>query len=855
MKFKNMSDILLGKELNEKILKGVNLIADAVAISLGPLGRTAIIKENNRKPMISKDGITIAKAIKLNDKFEALGADILKQASESTLTSCGDGPQPLYAKVLTPFGWKEMRNLQIGDTLCGTNNTFQKVLGIFPKGEKEVYEVETFDGRIAECSSDHLWKIKTYYGKEKTLTVQELYENGTFRVHNGNILNKYYIPISSVEFIEENELPLDPYFLGVLLGDGYLGGEYDQVEIALGLKDEYVLEKIKLPSKCFFSKTYDYKKHYIKVRINGVNEKNKSVIKGILRNLGLLGHTCCEKFIPPQYLFSSIENRRKLLEGLIDTDGHINKRGLFEFGTINKILYNDVISLCRSLGIPIYAYKVNRNGNSYSNTPIYRIYQMKGYTHGIKIKNIRKTDKKTEMMCIKVSNDDHLYITDDFIPTHNTTTSIVLARAIINKSQPYLVSGVHLSDFISGMNKAVKKTIEIIKEKSTPITTLEQIEQIATISANGDNSIGKLISIAVDKSGRDGAITIQESRSNETVLDVAEGFTFDSGLLANAFVNDPQRGSLRYEDCNILITDKSISTIDDILPSLKLAERDGKPFIIVAEQVEGQALAALIVNCSKGTMKVAAIKAPKYGEERRNLLADLATVIGATFISRESGINFNKIELKHFGNAKIVESNKFITTIVSTGKNQIQIDEKITGLKELIKSTESIIEAQKIQDRLNRLASCIAIIKVGGATEVEMIEKKHRIEDAISAVLAAQLKGIVAGGGSMFLRISKSLEGLECNNLAEKYGIEVVSQALQEPFRQIIKNSSLSFDLCLEKINSSEDWNLAYDVNKCLFGDLIKLGIIDPSKVLTNSLQNAFSAASTLLSSSVAIVE
>ncbi len=435
-----------------------------------------------------------------------------------------------------------------------------------------------------------------------------------------------------------------------------------------------------------------------------------------------------------------------------------------------------------------------------------------------------------------------------------TTTSMIIAKAIVEKAQQFLEQGQSPVDLKKGIDFATKEVVKILQSKSKPISTLEQIEQVATISANGDKGIGKLISIAVDKVGRDGAITIQESRSSETSLDVTEGFTFESGLLANPFITDERRGVCRYEDCLVLVTDRTISTIDEILPILELAARDGRPFVIVAEQVEGQALAALIMNAAKGTMKVTAIKAPYYGEERRNVLDDLAVILGAKFVSRESGLQFKYLQLKDLGTAKIVESSKLSTTIVSNGNAQVEVDKRIGTLKLQVENQPSIHEAQKVQSRVTRLSSGIAIIKVGGLTEVEMIEKKHRIEDALLAVSSAQSEGIIAGGGIALFRASlNNFDGLSD---IEDDGIWILKQAIREPFKKIIENAGFKYDEIFKDINQNDemfDWG--FDVMSGTHCNLINNGIIDPTKVTRTALENAVSAATTLLNSSVAIVE
>jgi len=435
-----------------------------------------------------------------------------------------------------------------------------------------------------------------------------------------------------------------------------------------------------------------------------------------------------------------------------------------------------------------------------------------------------------------------------------TTTSVILAHAILLKAQTHLAASVSPIELKRGIDLAVTNIVDMLKEKSRPVSTKEEIEQIATISANGDKGIGKLIGTAVDQVGKDGAISIQEAKSNETSLELSEGFRFDSGLLANAFVTDERRGMMKHDDCLILVTDRSVSTIDEILPALEIAARDSRPFIIVAEDISGQALAAMIMNSMKGSMKVAAIKAPRYGEERRNILSDLAISTGATFISRESGIQMRSVKLENFGTAQTIESNKFFTTIVGGNQDDEAVEKRIEALKQQMEQESSLKECEKIQERITRLASAVAIIKVGGLTEVEMIEKKHRVEDALEAVSSAQQEGIISGGSSALLRVGKRLE-LETENQEQQLGVDIVRQAIKEPFRKMVSNAGLSSDIYLEKIQNHTNPDSGLDVST---GDIVNMftyGIIDPFKVVRCALENAASAASTLLLTDHAIVE
>ncbi len=434
-----------------------------------------------------------------------------------------------------------------------------------------------------------------------------------------------------------------------------------------------------------------------------------------------------------------------------------------------------------------------------------------------------------------------------------TTTSTVLARAILREAQRYVVSGVSPIELQRGIMLAVKQITAKLTEMSTSITSIDDIAHIATISANNDNSIGQLISLAVDRVGQDGSITIEESRSVETSLDVTEGFRFDAGYCAGAFITDDRRGVMHYDDPLFLVTDHKISSVEQILPLLEMIAREGRPLVIVAEDLRGQALAAMIMNAMRGTMKVAGIKAPRYGEERRNILDDLATSTGATFITRESGTKLQDVKMSDLGTAKFIESAKYNTTIVGGNCDFHEIDKRIEALKNLIQQTDSIQECERIQERIVRLASGVAVIRVGGATEVEMTEKKHRIEDALEAVRSAQEEGIVSGGGIALLRAANNIE-IEAEADEQMLGVSIVKEACREPLRQMALNAGESPDLIISSVLSAGE-NEGWDFRLGKLTNLMESGIIDPVKVTRTALQNAASCAGTLITTNFGIIQ
>jgi len=434
-----------------------------------------------------------------------------------------------------------------------------------------------------------------------------------------------------------------------------------------------------------------------------------------------------------------------------------------------------------------------------------------------------------------------------------TTTSTVLARAIMEEAHRQVVAGAASIELKRGIDAAVEKIVENLGEMATPVSSEEQIASIATVSANGDKSIGTLIATAVDAAGKDGAITIEESRSLETSLDVVEGYQFLGGYVSSQFVNDQRRAAVTMTDALVLVTDATLSTIDEMLPLLEVAARDGRPLVIVAEEIEGQLLAALVMNVMRGQMKIVAIKPNHYGEERRNTLNDIALTTGATFISKDSGVRLNKVTLDHLGTCKSVEAFKGRTTLAGGGGDLSAIEERLTILRGEVSSTESLRDAERIQNRITQLASGIAIIRVGGATEIEVEEKRHRVEDALEAVRSAQEEGVVPGGGVALIRASENLE-LELENADQHLGASIVANASFAPIKQILANANISADLVISNLIAQEDKGVGFNVRSGQFEDLVNAGVIDPAKVTKQALINAASAAGTLLTTNCAVL-
>ena len=434
-----------------------------------------------------------------------------------------------------------------------------------------------------------------------------------------------------------------------------------------------------------------------------------------------------------------------------------------------------------------------------------------------------------------------------------TTTATVLARSIINEAQKYIVSGVSPIELKRGMDKTCEELIARLSENARPIRSVEDIQHIARISANNDKMVGDIVARAVDLAGKDGTVIIEEARSNKTSLNLIEGFKIDSGFAANAFMTDERRGICYFDNPLILVTDERLETVDEMLPLLEQVARDGRPLVIVAEEIEGQALAALIMNAIRGTMRIVGIKAPRYGEERKSILQDLAVSVGSTYISREAGIMFKDVKIEHLGSCKSIEVGKSITTFVGGKGEGEAVEERIENIKALLKQTDSDHESKMYNERITRLASGVSVIRVGGATDVEMTETKHRIEDALEAVKSAQRDGITAGGGIALLRARKGLE-LDFENSDQRLGHEILLKACEEPIRQLSRNCGVSEDIVLAKVETYED-DEGYDFRNLCETNMYHAGIVDPVKVTKTALRNAVSAASTLLNTNHAIIQ
>ncbi len=435
-----------------------------------------------------------------------------------------------------------------------------------------------------------------------------------------------------------------------------------------------------------------------------------------------------------------------------------------------------------------------------------------------------------------------------------TTTATVLAQAIVREGLKNVTAGANPMGLKRGIDKAVEVVVADLKKMSKSTKDKKEIAQVASIASNNDKTIGNLIAEAMEKVGKDGVITVEESKSAETVLDVVEGMQFDRGYLSPYFVTDAERMECVLEDAIILIHEKKISVMKDMLPLLEQVARSGKPFLIIAEDVEGEALATLVVNKLRGTLHCAAVKAPGFGDRRKAMLEDIAILTGGKAITEDLGIKLENIKLEDLGKAKKVVIDKDNTTIVEGAGKTAAIEGRIKQIRAQIEETTSDYDREKLQERLAKLAGGVAVIKVGAATETAMKEKKARVEDALNATRAAVEEGIVPGGGVALLRASAAVDGLKLEG-DEKVGAQIVRRALEEPIRQIVENAGLEGSVIVEKVKAEKVATRGFDAETLEFVDMIQAGIIDPTKVERVALENAASVASLLLTTEALITD
>ena len=436
-----------------------------------------------------------------------------------------------------------------------------------------------------------------------------------------------------------------------------------------------------------------------------------------------------------------------------------------------------------------------------------------------------------------------------------TTTATVLAQAIVKEGAKAVASGMNPMDLKRGIDKAVDAVVAELKANARKISKNDEIAQVGTISANGDSEIGRFLAEAMQKVGNEGVITVEEAKTAETELEVVEGMQFDRGYLSPYFITNQDKMRVEFEDPYVLIHEKKLSNLQAMLPVLEAVVQSGKPLVIIAEDVEGEALATLVVNKLRGGLKVAAVKAPGFGDRRKAMLEDIAILTGGTAISEDLGIKLENVTLEMLGRAKKVVIEKENTTIVDGAGSKAEIEGRVKQIKAQIEETTSDYDREKLQERLAKLAGGVAVIRVGGATEVEVKEKKDRVDDALHATRAAVEEGILPGGGVALLRAQKALDSIQTDNVDQKHGVEIVRRAIEAPVRQIAENAGAEGSIIVGKLREKADFAFGWNAQTDEYGDLFAQGVIDPAKVVRTALQDAASVAGLLVTTEAMIAE
>ena len=435
-----------------------------------------------------------------------------------------------------------------------------------------------------------------------------------------------------------------------------------------------------------------------------------------------------------------------------------------------------------------------------------------------------------------------------------TTTATVLAQAIVDEGMKYVAAGMSPMDLKRGIDKAVAAAIEQLHSLSKPTTTSKEVAQVGAISANSDHEIGDIIAEAMEKVGKEGVITVEDGKSLHNELEVVEGMQFDRGYLSPYFINNPDKQVALLENPYLLLVEKKISNIRDLLPILEQVAKSGRPLLIIEEDIEGEALATLVVNSIRGVLKTVAVKAPGFGDRRKAMLEDIAILTGGTVISSDVGLTLEKATLAELGSAKKVEVNKESTTIIDGAGKEDQIEARVKQIRAQMEETSSDYDREKLQERVAKLAGGVALIKVGAATEVEMKEKKARVEDALHATRAAVEEGVVAGGGVALIRAKQSIKDIKGDNPEQDAGIKIVLRAMEEPMRQIVRNAGDEPSVVVDRVANGKG-NFGFNAQTGEYGDMIEMGVLDPTKVTRTALQNAASVASLILTTECMIAD
>lgn len=850
-----------GPKLNQLVLDTLKQCSDIVGSSLGPGGRVVVIErqETQMAPLMTKDGVTIFRNLGFSDPTQQVIMEVAREPSIKTASDAGDGPQPLWSRILTPNGFVKMSDAKVGMEICGTNGTIQKILGVYPKGRREILQVELDQGRVVECCEDHLWTVKTLRGHSVTLTTKQL-ETG-LRSDSGTL--KYSIPNTVVNFASKQELPIDPYFLGVLIGDGSLC-DSGSIELSMGDNKEHIIGSLQeLGIQLSYTYSQD-KKFRVKIK--------EPKIRETLESLGLRNTNSYTKFIPQMYLMASVSDREALLQGLIDTDGYINTRGKFEFSTVSEQLATGFKFLCQSLGKNIYSrvHTREKDSGSYSDKDIFRFHELKGNAYGPRIKSIKRTGNFTEMQCIKVSNPDCLYVTDNFVTTHNTTSSTILSYSFVKYTQEFHKndSSVSPQRVMRIMEKMYSNIVVPEIQKLALKPSLEDNEgrrllhAVANISANGDKELADAVLECYDIVGDEGNVTILEENSSKFGYRVERvdgypvllGFEDCCGPFYDQFINDEQTQSSRIENPVFVLYHGKITDFSILIPVLTKLEveiQSGKikPAIVVVAHDFSQDVLANFAKNFKNGMKIFPLKTQVTGthNSQYEFLKDIAALTGGT-IADDLTLPLQDLELPHIGiGPTVVECGRFRTNIIGY-KDELLVLERVDELNKQYESVAtSDYDKTWLRERIAKLSSGIAKLVVLGSAGAVTKEKRDRAEDAICAVRGALKYGAVYGGGATLKHLAKVVvDAATEGTLEHRIALNVFAKALMEPVDRLFLNSGFLLPEQREEIIQQISSDNVFDLSNDKWVNPLETGILDSVPAVRDAIGNSLSTASLL---------
>lgn len=831
------------EETQKCLIEGLNYVANAVKCTAGPAGHTVVIERNNRMPIITKDGITVAKNLSPKDKKLKLGADLAISISQKQMDTVGDGCQPLWEKIVTPTGYITFKDVKEGDIIIGSDGKSQLVLKVYDKGEKPLVKLMFTGNESVVCSPDHMWTLKNNItGKYENKKVEEFFYDNFFDENTNTY--KWSLPPKPVVEFQSVPVKLNPFILGLCLANGKIDIDTTNNTVRIQFNTEYSENRDKLLKKL---EEY-YPKEDIFVNDSSVVIINDSAEK-LFENLKELELSTenLNKFIPNTYLYNDVNIRKQLLEGLLFISNYENSH-LFQYEFINsELLVNDVKTLVQSLGYSVHC-DISSNCIRFSQNSTIDLLRIEllGYTEPVR--------------CIKVSNEDELYLTSNFLVTHNTTTATILGQALVNAgySQLKLAEGtINRTSLRKGIEIAKNYTIDALTKLSNEIKNVDELIEIATVSANGDKELGTIIAKAYEKVGKNGIVTVEESKERAISLLFKEGMTFDRGWLSPYFVTDEEKQVIEYENPRLLLCNSKLNSFPALVEVLQPIIKTGEPIILIAESFDSSVIQGLVTNRLRANIKIACIEAPGYGDNRLERLRDLAVYTGGVVANDPLGVKFESITFADLGSCEKIIISKNETIIRNGYGKEEELKARINKIEgEMNALPDGDVNTRELfNKRIAALTTGVAIIRVGGSSEEEIKELKDRVDDAQWACKAALEEGYLPGGGNTLLFLSNELRGLKVENPDEALGITIFAKALLAPFKTILTNAGVDPIPIMNKILEKNDVNYGYDARDLVLTDLLEKGILDPAKAVKDAIRASTSIAELILTSSVCITE